>query len=124
MNGESTGVWTRRSALRIAVLVRSVAVGGLLLSGFSMCTQRHAVVHQVAIRNFAYLPAHITVAAGDTLVWRNSDILPHTVTARDSAWDSGSMAVDSAWRFVAQSVGTYTYFCIFHPNMKGTINVY
>lgn len=114
----------RRSALRIAVLVRSVAVGGLLLSGFSMCTQRHAVVHQVAIRNFAYLPAHITVAAGDTLVWRNSDILAHTVTARDSAWDSGSMPVDSAWRFVAQSVGTYTYFCIFHPNMKGTINVY
>ena len=28
----------------------------------------------------AYAPAEVTVAAGDTIVWVNQDIVPHTVT--------------------------------------------
>lgn len=124
MNVEpTTNVSNRRSAPRIVTLMRGAVAGGLLVSGLSMCNRHKAVVHQVVIKNFEYLPAGITIALGDTVVWRNSDIVPHTVTARDSSWDSGSIAVDSVWRFVARSAGTNSYFCVFHPNMKGTLTV-
>ena len=60
---------------------------------------------------------------GDTVVWTNTDFVPHTASARDSSWDSKSIAASAAWRFVAQTKGRQQYYCVFHPNMVGTIEV-
>ncbi len=77
--------------------------------------------HLVEMRTFAFAPAELTVAAGDTVVWRNADILPHTATAA-GRFDSGSVAAGAEWRWVA-TAGEVAYLCTFHPTMKGTVTV-
>jgi plastocyanin len=87
------------------------------------CAVRRPRAHAVTMRNFGFDPAVVTVAVGDTVVWTNADFVPHTATARDSAWDSKTIAGDSAWRYVARAPGRHPYYCVFHPNMQGTVEV-
>jgi plastocyanin len=78
---------------------------------------------EVAIKNFAFEPAQVTVTRGDTVVFSNTDFVPHTATERDSSWDSKSIDGSKAWSFVPTSAGTYEYYCVFHPVMRATIVV-
>lgn len=75
------------------------------------------------MRNFGFVPPIVSVAPGDTIVWTNADFVPHTATARDGAWDSKSVDANGVWRFTAQAPGKYEYYCVFHPTMKGTVEV-
>ena len=81
----------------------------------------------VVIRAFKFEPATVTVHAGDTVEWKNEDIVPHTATADGSsekpAFDSGTIKTGATWRFVAPEKGTYNYICTLHPNMKGELIV-
>ena len=104
---------TRRTAA--AALVRAAGVAG--------CTRRPAQSRSVTIEGFAYQPAALVISPGDTVVWTNRDIVPHTATARDSVWDSGAMAEGGSWRLSPRSPGRHDYYCVFHPNMRGTIEV-
>ena len=79
--------------------------------------------HTVTIEDVQYTPAHLTVRRGDRIIWVNKDLFPHTVTATDKAFDSGSIDVSKSWTFVAKTPGTFSYSCTFHPTMKGTIEV-
>ena len=78
----------------------------------------------VAIKNFAYDPATATLAAPGTVVWANSDSVPHTVTFDDSAMKS-SVNLNNGDTFSAtfDKAGTYAYHCTVHPSMKGTVTV-
>jgi len=77
----------------------------------------------VAIRGFQYLPATVTVAVGDTVVWSNHDIVPHTATAGEQHFDTRSIDARKSARFTATQAGTFAYICAFHPSMKGTLVV-
>jgi plastocyanin len=77
----------------------------------------------VTIRNFAFDPAELTIPRGDTVVWSNTDFVPHTSTARNSGWDSKEIGANASWRHVPRTAGRYEYYCVFHPTMKGTIVV-
>lgn len=44
--------------------------------------------YRVEIKHFKFVPERLTVAPGDTVVWVNLDLVPHTVTAKDESWDS------------------------------------
>jgi plastocyanin len=94
------------------------------LTGATVACSRPAPrVHTVTISNFAFSPATVTVAPGDTVVWTNSDFVPHSATARDAAWDSKAIGANDAWRFVARTRGRHEYYCVFHPTMKATVVV-
>lgn len=75
------------------------------------------------MKNFGFDPPTLTIARGDTVVWSNADFVPHTSTARDSAWDSKEIAANATWRYVPPKAGRYEYYCFFHQTMKGTIIV-
>jgi plastocyanin len=79
--------------------------------------------HTVEIRGFAYLPATLQVAVGDTVVWINRDAVPHTATRDGRRWDSGSIEAEQAWRLIAASPGSQPYYCAFHPVMRGELVV-
>lgn len=72
-----------------------------------------------------YSPPTITVVIGknNTVTWVNNDIAPHTVTADDGSFNSGNMNPGDTWTHVFTTPGTYTYHCIYHPWMHGTIIV-
>src|SRR5512140_2791764 len=70
--------------------------------------------HVVALRKVAFDPAIVRAAPGDTIVWRNDDLVPHTVTARDGRWGSGNLAPDSTFRWVVAGRDSAPYFCTYH----------
>jgi len=81
-----------------------------------------ASTHVVVMDGVTYAPRMLTVKRGDTVVWRNNDPYPHTVTA-EGAFDSGSIAAGNEWKYVARTPGVYPYLCTLHPNMTGTLRV-
>jgi plastocyanin len=107
----------RRSIGRTAVVLASFAGAAVA------CSKPAPRTHTVAIRNFAFAPAQLTVAPGDTVVWSNTDFVPHTATATDAGWDSKAIDANANWRLVARTVGRQEYYCAFHPTMKAIIVV-
>jgi plastocyanin len=96
---------------------------GCFAGAVAACSRPVPRSHTVTIQNFAFVPAELTVAAGDTVVWSNKDIVPHSATARDAAWDSKPIDANAAWRGVAPARGRHDYYCVLHPNMKATLVV-
>lgn len=81
-------------------------------------------VHTVVINQFKYQPDTLTVNAGDTVEWKNEDIVPHTVTSKDGkTFDSKTLAKGKSWRYTASQKGTFDYYCTLHPNMKAKLIV-
>jgi plastocyanin len=104
--------------------VRRAAIASLsALGAVAACARPAPRAHTVTIRNFAFDPAELTVARGDTVVWSNTDFVPHSSTSRNSAWGSNAIGANATWRFVASATGRYEYYCVFHPTMKATIFV-
>ncbi len=113
--------------LAALLLVASAACGGSANGaggiGQAEAAERRPVSHHLVIRGFQYEPPTLRVAVGDTLVWRNEDVVPHTATAAAGEWDSGNLGSGASWRWVASEPGTHAYLCTFHPGMKGTVEV-
>jgi amicyanin len=80
----------------------------------------------IAISNFAFSPATLTVRVGTTVTWTNKDSVPHTVVSDAGSsvpFTSPSLATGSSFPFTFTQAGTYTYHCSIHPSMKGTVVV-
>jgi LPXTG-motif cell wall-anchored protein len=77
----------------------------------------------VSIEDFFFSPANMTVAPGTTVTWVNNGQAPHTSTADDGAWDSGTLQPGESFSFTFDQAGTYTYLCSIHPDMTGAITV-
>jgi plastocyanin len=78
---------------------------------------------KAGMKNIAFQPRRIEIAAGTTVEWTNSDAVAHTVTAADRGFDSGNMAPGATWRYTFTKPGTYQFFCMLHPFMKGVVVV-
>ena len=76
----------------------------------------------VEITNFEFKPANIEVKSGDTIIFINRDIVPHTATADDKSCDTGLIAKDESQTIEIVSDMTLTFYCLFHPNMKSSFS--
>ncbi len=77
----------------------------------------------VEIIDFAYAPDPVEITAGATVTWVNRDPEPHTATGDGGSFQSGTLRTDESFSYTFDQPGTYEYFCEFHPNMNGTVNV-
>ncbi|MEZ0114090.1 plastocyanin [Catenulispora sp. EB89] len=79
----------------------------------------------VAIMNFAFAPAALTVKAGTTVTWTNKDGDAHTVTSQGSGGPlaSAALATGQSYSFTFTKPGTYSYLCTIHPFMTATVTV-
>ena len=79
--------------------------------------------------NSCFLPSTVTIDVGGTVTWENPDNVPHTVTSGTSSngpdgyFDSNLIMVGQSYSNTFDSAGTYTYFCMIHPWMAGTVTV-
>ena len=80
-------------------------------------------IENVAIQNFSFNPATITVDVGTTVSWTNRDSASHTVTSSDQVFDSPTLEQGKTFQFTFNTPGTYNYFCRIHPSMKAKIVV-
>lgn len=76
---------------------------------------------QVIMKGIRFQPAELTVHPGETVEFKNEDIVAHTVTADDGSFDSGLIQPGSSWKMTVQKAGTLAYHCTPHPNMKAML---
>ena len=79
--------------------------------------------------NACFSPASLTINAGDTVEWTNTDTAAHTVTSGSPAngpsgvFDSSLIMGDASFENTFDEAGSYDYFCMVHPWMVGNIQV-
>ena len=76
---------------------------------------------QVIMKGIRFQPAELTVHPGETVEFKNEDIVAHTVTADDESFESGLIQPGSSWKMTVQKAGTLAYHCTPHPNMKAVL---
>ena len=77
-----------------------------------------------------YEPPTLTVPAGTTVTWKNTDSTLHTVTSGSAEtgvsgteFDSSYLAGGKTFQHTFSSAGTFDYYCTLHPFMKGQVIV-
>jgi plastocyanin len=78
---------------------------------------------KVEIVEFTYEPDPVVIAAGGKVIWQNEDTAPHTATADDGSFDTGTLEKGKLKSETFKEPGTFTYFCQIHPTMHGTVEV-
>ena len=105
-----------RHILAVCVVLSAFAAALVAVSLASAANQ------PVAVEGFKF-PDSLTVKAGDTVTWTNSDRAPHTVTANDGSFDKSLAASGGTAAVTFAATGTFAYHCNVHPTMTGTIVV-
>ena len=78
---------------------------------------------KVEIVEFAYQPDPVVVAVGGKVIWQNEDSAPHTATADDGSFDTGTLDKGKLKSETFKEAGTFPYFCEIHPTMHGSVEV-
>ncbi|HEX6601220.1 MAG TPA: cupredoxin family copper-binding protein [Solirubrobacterales bacterium] len=78
---------------------------------------------KVDIVEFTYQPDPVVVQVGGKVIWQNQDTAPHTATADDESWDTGTIEKGKIGSETFKEAGTFAYFCEIHPDMRGTVEV-
>ncbi len=74
------------------------------------------------VKDYSFPP--LTVAAGERVRVLDGDDEPHTLTAVDGSFDTGSFDMAEPGEFTAPTnPGTYQIYCRIHPSMRGTLTV-
>ena len=106
------------------LLILGLASGAI---GLSLDADRaNAAQQNVAITDFAFTQANITINLGDTVRWENANApggTQHTTTSDTGLWDSGVLAGNQNFTNTFSIVGTFAYHCAIHPSMVGRVTV-
>lgn len=99
--------------------LRGLIVASLLLAA----TPCLAAEVEVSIDNFTFKPAVVTIHVGDSVVWKNGDDIPHTVTEKDINFHSEALDTGDSFTYIFTTPGEITYFCALHPHMTAKVIV-
>jgi plastocyanin len=75
------------------------------------------------IVGFKFSPGTLTIHVGDTVTWTNQDTAPHTATAQNGSFNTGTLKKGQSGSHTFTQAGTFAYICAIHPFMHGTIVV-
>jgi plastocyanin len=113
--------------------IRPLGVFGIMVCGtmLASCAQSEEAsarsqpkIHTVIMEGMVFQPDVITVASGDTIVWVNKDMVPHSATSAAGGFDSKVIQANKSWRHTAQQKGEFDYICSYHPaTMKAKLQV-
>jgi plastocyanin len=139
--------------ISLALVTSTIACGGYSApttptggGGGEMANPPPAGTVNVAIQDFSFLPATVTITAGTNVRWTNNGPSVHTTTSDNGTWSSPSLAAPTGgggggvgysassamaggtFDFTFTQPGTYSYHCSLHPpsafpGFVGTITV-
>ena len=108
----------------LAPVVAMTALSPVSAAPFTRASARIAAdPTAIVIKNFDFSPMTLTVRAGATVTWKNTDGEPHTVTSTDGLFRSGALDQADSFKFTFAKPGTYKYVCPIHPKMLAAIVV-
>jgi len=79
-------------------------------------------VHTVVMANMRFGPMPADLKGGDTIIWVNRDLVPHTATSKAGGFDIRLDAGARAGMTVPQS-GSFSVICRYHPAMRAKLDV-
>jgi plastocyanin len=82
-----------------------------------------SVVQPSDTMSWRYDPASLTISVGSTVTWTNNGSTAVTVTSPDGLFDSESLGPGASFSYTFDTPGTFRYFCVPYPHMKGVITV-
>ena len=82
-----------------------------------------AATTTIQITKNGFTPSSVTVTAGDTVTWHNSDTKTHQVVADNGAFASPALAAGASWSYTAAKAGKFTYRDAYATTHKGTVTV-
>lgn len=77
----------------------------------------------VTASDFVFEPTSVSAAAGGTIEFINEDDAEHSFTADDPGIDVDAGGGESVTVEVDAEPGTYDFYCKYHEDMKGTLEV-
>jgi plastocyanin len=104
--------------MKASVLKRPLWIGLALMLGASPAL---AETIEVTIDKLVFSPPSVEAKVGDTIEWVNKDAFAHTATAK-GGWEV-TIPPKSKGQLTLKAAGAIDYFCRFHPNMKGHLDV-
>jgi plastocyanin len=127
----------------IALVLLFLVIGGVgaytLMSGNNKSSTSTATASlallasaQVSITNTGFVPATVTIKAGQAVTWTNNDTKPHVVASDPYPTDNAlanfdsrqNLTTDDHYSSVFDKAGTYTYHDDLNPYaLKGTVVV-
>ncbi len=120
---------------RLAIVAAALLLGGLVLLSGGCGGPPPGEVH-VTITGMAFNPANIVISPGTKVVWMNASSAAHTSTSKDwtmkafmnkslpsTAWNSFPLNPGQSFSRTFDQKGSFDYFCMVHPYMKGNVTV-
>jgi plastocyanin len=105
-----------RKFLTIATAVCALAGAGFAVAALT-------ATKTVNIKSTGFVPKAVTVAGGDSVIWKNTDTVNHQVIANNGAFASGQLAPNRTYTKSMNTPGTYPYHDALHPTLKGSVKV-
>ena len=113
----------KRFIFRTTALLLALVSVVALSNKNALAGSQNSTASEVKIDNFSFTPTTLTVAAGTTVTWTNSDDVPHTVVSDDKVFKSKVLDTDEKFSYTFTKPGSYPYFCSVHPKMTAKIVV-
>jgi plastocyanin len=98
----------------------AAALGLVFAAPASTASTATATVRITATR---FVPATVTITAGDSVTWRNADKAPHQVVANGGQFASPILAAGNTYTRQFDRGTTVHYHDGLHPSIKGTVVV-
>jgi YVTN family beta-propeller protein len=115
------------------VTIIDLATGGTTTVAVGRAPRKIVVQHaaataakrgaKVSVINFAFTPAEIAVAAGESVTWINDDGAPHGLEYHDGAKGTDLLLPGASFSRSFERPGSYAYHCSVHPYMTGRVIV-
>ena len=77
----------------------------------------------ISITSNGYSPIDVTINAGETVTFTNTDTEKHTATSDDLSWGTGTMEAGGTFTRRFDEAGTYTFFDSYDSGNTGAIYV-
>ncbi|HEV3364004.1 MAG TPA: cupredoxin domain-containing protein [Acidimicrobiia bacterium] len=100
--------------------MRKLAAVFIVAGTLTMLSAGIALAANVNVVDDAFQPGSITVAAGESVTFTNSGESPHTATADDGSFDTGTIDPGQSATVTFDTPGRYPYFCRFHGDPGGS----
>ena len=95
----------------------------IMFASLTTSISHAGTVHQVEIYQFKFVPDVVDIEVGDSIVWTNKDIVPHTATALDKSWDTGEILTGESKSVSFHTEADLAYYCLYHPTMKASVRL-
>jgi len=112
----------RRVMILTALIALSVAGAAASASPSGEGAQASAVA-KVSMGDNFFKPTKLRVKPKTKVTWTNDGGNPHTATADNDSFDTGTLSPGQSGSRTFKRLGKYSYFCEIHPSMRATIKV-